>query len=136
MTKLRVKARYLSTLTLTGIALLAFSGCSAGSEVRLTQGNEQIGTAPTGTIIQTNSARIVHVDVNERLATIRNGGAFDAGIFLQTSNNSGKTSLLKVEPKRPDALTTAYILEGEPFINDEAKPVSKQAQERLIKLYP
>lgn len=117
---------------------LFLSGCGGGiSEVYITEGSETIGTAREGTMVATSGARLVHVDELARIATIRSDGQFEDGDFVKTVKNGVQTGILKInEPVRPEALRTAYILEGEPSINDLAEPVSVSEAERLSKLYP
>lgn len=125
------------SVILSLITALLITGCGGGTgEFRVTEGSEKIGSAPKGTIVATTSARIVHVDELERIATIRSGSSFSEGDFITTSNGGKQTGVLKIEPVRPEALRTAYILEGEPGINDIAEAVSASESERLSQLYP
>jgi hypothetical protein len=79
---------------------------------------------------------IVHVDEFERLATLRNAKSFPAGTFLSTQDNQGnKTAILKARANRAVGLRTADILEGQPHINDIARPVSASESMRLGKIY-
>lgn len=122
-------------LTLTAALLLG--ACAGSGGMRVTQGNEQVGSAPTGTVIATAKASIVHVDLSERIATLRRGRAFPAGIFLETRNREDKrTALLKVLPRQGTELRTAYILEGEPRISDAVAEVGDAESRRLVERYP
>ena len=104
--------------------------------MRITEGKEPIGEAPTGTVFATKEASIVHVNVSGRIATIRNGGGFESGDFLIVKDREGKeTGVLKALPKRPIGLRTADILEGSPDINNVVVTASADRAERLSKIY-
>ncbi|MDQ8193559.1 hypothetical protein QEH59_03935 [Coraliomargarita sp. SDUM461004] len=121
--------------SLVVIALALLSGCSNPSGVRVTEGDQQIGSARTGTVIAVNTATIVHVNEFERLATLRNARTLEDNTFLVTRDSAGnQTATLKTRPQR-DGLRTADILEGLPRINDRALPVSLSESERLRKIY-
>lgn len=130
-----MRTRFLYLLMLLAAALL--SACAGSSETRVTQGSAQIGNAPTGTVFAASAARIVHVDKSERLATIQRGQTIPDGTFLQAVNRSGdQTGLLKIQPMQPIGLRTAYILEGNPAINDVVSAVSAAESSRLEQRYP
>jgi hypothetical protein len=120
------------------MALLGcLAGCANPSGVRVTEGNEPVGSAPTGTLVLAREATVVHVNENDRLATLRRAQEFTAGTFLATRNSDGeRTGLLKTRPNRQIGLRTADILEGLPEINDEALPVSRAERARLVQAYP
>ncbi len=115
---------------------LSACGGVGGSGVRITEGNKQIGTAPTGTIVAEDAATLVHVDMFERIVTIRKGRKLPNGFLISTDSNSGtQTAVLKAQPKRPIGLRTADILEGEPAINDIVTAASPEESARLAKIY-
>lgn len=123
-----------SALLFSHLSLL--SGCGGPSGVRVTEGDQQIGAAPRGSIFLTNEASIVHVNEFERLATLRNARDFPADTFLIARDREGNESAtLKTRTTRPMGLRTADILEGMPEINDRATPVSPAESERLSKIY-
>lgn len=116
------------------VSLLA--GCAGSGEVRVKEGTEKIGSAPTGRVFVTSEATIVHVDKIERLATLRNARSFTTGTYLQTTDREGnKSAILKTRENREVGLRTADMLEGEPKINDRAAPVSASEANRLQKIY-
>jgi hypothetical protein len=126
----------LTSIALSTLLLWLLSGCAGSGNVRVTEGSEQIGRAPTGSVYITNEAIIVHVDEIERLATLRNARNFEAGVFLQTTDREGnKNAILKTRENREVGLRTADILEGEPKINDHATPVTAAEATRLQKIY-
>ena len=129
--------RTISTLSVCSLLISLLSGCGGGSaDIRVKEGSEQIGQAPTGSLYLTDQASIVHVDASERIATLRNARNFAAGTFLETKSSDGvKTATLKTLVSRESGLRTADILEGEPNINDQASPVSPSEMERLEKIY-
>lgn len=124
-----------SALLISGLALL-LTGCGNSSGVRVTQGSEQIGAPAPGTIVASNNATVVHVDLFERVATIRNGNELPAG-FLVAKNRRGKqTGILKARPLRAEgSLRTADILEGELGINNIITQASASESARLSKIY-
>ena len=131
-----MRSTSLITLIVGALCLTLLSGCGGARGVRITEGKEQIGSAPTGSIFVTNTATIVHVDELARLATLRNARELDAGTFLETKDKQGqKTATLKTRSKRETGLRTADILEGTPSINNTAVPVSAAESARLEKIY-
>lgn len=132
---MRFPSRYL--LAASALLLLALlSGCGGPSGVRVTEGDQQIGAAPKGSVFLTSDATIVHVDEIERLTTLRNARSYPAGTFLETRNEAGeKSATIKTRSNRITGLRTADILEGLPRINDRATQVSPAESERLGKIY-
>jgi hypothetical protein len=131
-----MRQKTLLLLAASALLLSLFSGCGGHRGVRVTEGSEPIGAAPTGSLFLTNEATVVHVDAFERLATLRNAKGFVQGVFLQTRDREGNESgILKTRALRPSGLLTADILEGIPEINDRATPVSPAESERLGKIY-
>lgn len=123
-------------LALSALSLALLSGCGGRRGVRVTEGSQQIGSAPTGSLFATDEATLVHVDDFERLATLRNARGFAEGTFLETHDKQGnKTGTLKARANRETGLRTADILEGAPRINDLATPVSASESARLGKIY-
>jgi hypothetical protein len=120
-----------------GICLaLILTGCGGGpSGVRVTQGDTQIGRAQPGTIVASNTSTIVHVDMFERIATIRNGRDLPIAFLVATNTDGTQTAILKAREKRATGLRTADILEGEPRINNTITPASAAESERLAKIY-
>ena len=126
----------LLTLLFTLCLLGLLGGCAGGRDVRVTQGTETIGSAPSGTVFLTKEAAIVHVNNSNRVATFRNGNQFEAGAFLVVKDREGEqTALLKALPQRPAGLRTADVLEGTPRINNLVSKASPAEAERLSKIY-
>lgn len=111
------------------------TACGGTGNTRENEGANPTGTVRPGTVYSTSDAIIVHVNVNGRIATIRNGNNFEEGAFLIAKDRSGEqTGVLKALPLRP-GLRTADILEGEPMINDVVSPAGTSESERLAKIY-
>lgn len=122
-------------LLISGLALL-LSGCGSSSGVKVTQGSEQISAPTPGTIIASDVSTVVHVDLFERVATIRNGHSLPAGFLIAKSRAGKQTGILKARPSRAaGGLRTADILEGEPGINNTITQASASESARLSKIY-
>lgn len=125
----------LPLLAVSALLLSLLAGCG-GTGIRVTEGDQQIGAAPTGSLFLTNAATIVHVDEFERLATLRNARNFAEYTFLETRDPEGnKSATLKTRANRNSGLRTADILEGMPKINDRATPVNPAESARLSEIY-
>ncbi|MGJ8653526.1 MAG: hypothetical protein ACSHX8_09660 [Opitutaceae bacterium] len=124
-----------SLLLISGMALLLTS-CSSNSGVRVTQGSEQISAPTPGTIVASSSSTVVHVDLFERVATIRNGHGLPDDFLIAKNRRGKQTGILKARPSRAEGgLRTADILEGEPGINNIITPASASESARLSKIY-
>ena len=110
---------------LLAVSLSLLSGCGGSRSVRVTEGDQQIRSALTGSLYATDQATIVHVNKFDRLATLRNARSFPKSTFLETRDSEGnKSAILKTRGNRPAGLGTADIVEGLPKINDRASPVN------------
>ena len=81
------------------------------------------------------TSRIVHIDLKERLATIRFGNELSNEFLVSRDANGQQTGVLKGIIKLNDSLKTAYILDGTPQINDEIFKASKQQNDSLSKIF-
>lgn len=111
---------------------LILVGCAGPNGVRITEGQKR-ETAP---IITDKEPMIVHIDLFERIATIRNG--MDLGDqFLITADYAGvETAVLKARPSSlSETLLTADILEGDPEINNTVKTADSTRDIELTKIY-
>ena len=121
---------------LLAVSLSLLSGCGGSRSVRVTEGDQQIRSALTGSLYATDQATIVHVNKFDRLATLRNARSFPKSTFLETRDSEGnKSAILKTRGNRPAGLGTADIVEGLPKINDRASPVNATESVRLEKIY-
>ncbi|MDG1241691.1 MAG: hypothetical protein P8R37_12955 [Opitutae bacterium] len=111
---------------------LILVGCGGPDGVRITEGQRR-ETAP---MITNKEPIIVHIDLFERIATIRNGMAL-GDEFLITSNYAGvETAVLKARPNSlSETLLTADILEGDPKINNTVKTADSTRNIELAKIY-
>ena len=121
---------------LLAVSLSLLSGCGGSRSVRVTEGDQQIRSALTGSLYATDQATIVHINKFDRLATLRNARNFPKSTFLETRDSEGnKSGILKTRGNRPAGLGTADIVEGLPKINDRASPVNATESVRLGKIY-
>ena len=134
--KYNMRHKTLFSFVLTAFLFSMFGGCGGSRSVRVIEGDQQIRSAPTGSVYTTDQAIIVHVNKLDRLATLRNGRSFPKSTFLQTFDSKGnKSAILKTRGNRPTGLGTADIVEGLPRINDHATPVDAAESIRLGKVY-
>ena len=118
------------------VLLYLSSGCGDSRSIRVIEGDQQIRSAPTGSVYNTDQAIIVHVNEFDRLATLRNARNFPKSTFLETYDSEGnKSAILKTRGNRPVGLGTADIVEGLPKINDRASPANAAESVRLGKIY-
>ena len=82
-----------------------------------------------------STSRIVHIDLKERLATIRFGNELSNEFLVSRDANGQQTGVLKGIIKLNDSLKTAYIIDGNPQINDEIFKASKQQNDSLRKIF-
>ena len=78
---------------------------------------------------------LIHVDLVERLVTLRNGSKLDG--FLFTIDQQGEQSgILKTLPLRSaNSLLTADVLEGRPKINDRIRQANEEEHASLSEIY-
>ncbi len=127
-------------MRLRSLLLVAFScalslilaGCGGANGVRITEGKKR-ETAP---MITDKKPMIVHIDLFERIATIRNGVAL-GDEFLITTNYAGvETAVLKSRTSgSSETLLTADILEGDPKINNTVNSADSARSIELAKIY-
>lgn len=122
------------TLSLGSCLMLMLSACSS-KDIRVTQGDTQISAAAPVIVSSNKSSSVVHVDMFERIATIRHGNNLPSGFLIAKNRNGEQTAALKARPNRAEGLRTADILEGEPNINDTISVASASESARLGKIY-
>ena len=109
------------------------TGCGGLNGVRVTEGSqERTVTAP---LIARNAPIIVHIDLFERIATIRNGIALGSEFLITTDYAGVETGVLKSRPNKNLTLLTADIIEGAPRINNTVKAADPARSMELAKLY-
>ena len=110
-----------------------FVGCGNKSGVRITaEGHQQRDPAP---VISHNAPHIVHIDLFERIATIRNGISLGDEFLIATNYAGVETAVLKTRPSASLTLVTADILEGAPKINNTVKTADVARSTELAKIY-
>jgi hypothetical protein len=129
---MRLNIRLLSTL-IGVLVITSFLGCSGPDGVRITEGQQQRAT--TAPLVPRDAPQVVHVDLFERIATIRNGSALGSEFLISTNYAGKEIAVLKARPSQNLTLLTADILEGTPEINHIVKPASPARQMELVKLY-
>jgi hypothetical protein len=112
------------------------TGCGGGSNgVRITEGEQTHDTETT--VIASNAGVIVHIDLLERIATIRNGQSQGHNFLIASDFDGVETAALKIRSSKfSKHLLTADILEGNPKINNSVRPASANRIQELAKMYP
>ena len=122
------------TIICSSVLALCFSSCGGPNGVRITEGHQET-TASAHLSSKKTRAHIVHIDLFERIATIRHGMPL-GGEFLITTNYAGvETAVLKVRPNPGHTLVTGDILEGDPKINNMVKLADPARSAELAKIY-
>ncbi|MGC6424197.1 MAG: hypothetical protein ACON4O_04340 [Lentimonas sp.] len=131
-----MRLKRLAPLFLSTLSLLILAGCGGGSSgVRVTQGDTQVAAARPSTVVASTTSNVVHVNMFDRIATIRNGNSLSMGFLIATNRLGEQTAALKAHEVRAEGLRTADILEGEPGINDVISAASASETSRLSKIY-
>lgn len=115
-----------------GLLSLLLNACSSNDNGELIRSNS---IEPQVQQLAHSEPHLIHVDMIERLATLRNGADLEG--FLFTIDQEGEDSgTLKTLPLRNSAsLRTADILEGRPAINDRIRPANDEESAALSKIY-
>lgn len=123
-------------IPLAAIALsLLFVGCGS-SEVVFEKGEPGQTTTTGSAVISADTPILVHVDMVERVATLRNGNDFGSGYLIAMNAEGNKTAVLKTLPLRSSsALRTADVLEGKPQINNTVRAATAAEASELSKVY-
>ena len=110
------------------------TGCGGTDGVRIIEGKQD--HSPQATVIANDAAIIVHIDLFERIATIRNGATLDADFLISTDYNGLETGVLKLRQSGlSEHLRAVDILEGTPKINHSVHPASAARSQQLAKTY-
>lgn len=124
----------LATVTLSMMALFLVAGCGT-SGVTVREGKQR-ETTETGNRISKDSAVIVHVDMSDRIATIRKGFGLGENFLIAKNQQGQETAVLKGrERSASEGLQTADVLEGAPRINDIVVAASAERSAALAKIY-
>ena len=81
------------------------------------------------------TSRIVHIDLEDRVATIRFGGDLTNKFLFSRDTNGEQTGILKGIPRDNGCLKTAYFIDCYPQINDEIFNASIQQNDSLRKIF-
>jgi len=120
-------------------ALVGLAGCFGQGGVQVERGSGSLPEQPESTQQEeAQNAEIVHVDLNDRLLTVRLNDQEDyrdAEILVTRDSVGQRTGVLRPVPRRSSSnLLETKILEGEPDINDTVKQakdsVAKQLNEK------
>lgn len=127
-----------SLVSLSVALTLGLCSCTTGTDtVRVTHSKDSQYSA-TSTQVRTaeSKATIVHINENDRLATIRNGNDLPADFLITKNQHGNPTGILKARSPRKFGLRTADIIEGRPAINNTITPADATESTRLEKMYP
>lgn len=126
---------YTRLLCLLSCALGAIlTGCGSVNDVRIIEGRQE--PISEATVIANDAAIIVHIDVFERIATIRNGTALEGEFLIATDYAGLETGVLKVrESDLSEHLRAVDILEGSPEINNSVRPANAARSQQLAQTY-
>jgi hypothetical protein len=87
-------------------------------------------------VINNSTPLIVHVDLFDRIVTVRNGAGLKDEFLVTTNYAGAETAVLKKRPNSySETLLTADILEGDPSINDTVKAAGSARSMELAKTY-
>lgn len=115
-------------------ASLMLSGCGS-TDTDFGGSGSRGNTAADSSLINT-APHIVHVDLVERVATLRNGSDVKEGFLIALDTEGKQTSVLKTLPMRsPRSLRTADVLEGKPQINNTVRAATSAEINELAKIY-
>lgn len=81
------------------------------------------------------SASIMHVDLVERIVTLKSNTALEPGFYVLSNINGDVSSAIKLSQNSYSSLYEADILEGRPRINDIVSLASTEEVKSLSKKY-
>jgi hypothetical protein len=81
------------------------------------------------------SASIMHVDLVERIVTLKSNTALEPGFYVLSNKNGDVSSAIKLSQNSYSSLYEADILEGRPRINDIVSLASTEEVKSLSKKY-
>ena len=81
------------------------------------------------------SASIMHVDLVERIVTLKSNIALEPGFYVLSNKNGDFSSAIKLSQNSYSSLYEADILEGRPRINDIVRLASTEEVKSLSKKY-
>ncbi|MFL2842792.1 MAG: hypothetical protein ACJ0BQ_00385 [Coraliomargaritaceae bacterium] len=81
------------------------------------------------------SASIMHVDLVERIVTLKSNTALEPGFYVLSNKNGDVSSAIKLSQNSYSSIYEADILEGRPRINDIVSLASTEEVKSLSKKY-
>jgi hypothetical protein len=114
-------------------ALLISCGSNVGYRLKSTSNN--VATTSPLTELAVINASILHVDLKERIVTIKSIQPITTDFYLTADNQGQTTSALKIQNSRQTSLYIADILEGSPGISDTLIKASEDQKEELSVRY-
>ena len=126
---MRLHSKLLSSISV--VLAMTLTGCGSSNGVRFEE-NQPHTPAP---VINHNAPVIVHIDLFERIATIRNGITLGDEFLIATNYAGVETGVLKTRPSSSLTLVTADILEGDPKINNTVNTADVARSTELAKIY-
>ncbi len=81
------------------------------------------------------SASIMHVDLVERIVTLKSNTALEPGFYVLSNKNGNVSSAIKLSQNSYSSLYEADILEGRPRINDIVSLANNEEVKLFSKKY-
>ena len=114
-------------------ALLISCGSNVGYKLKSTSNN--VASTSQLTELAVINASILHVDLKERVVTIKGIQPITTDFYLTADNQGQTTSALKIQNSRQTSLYIADILEGSPKISDILMKASEDQKIELSVRY-
>lgn len=110
-------------------ALLISCGSNVGYKLKST--SKEVATTSKLNELAVINASILHVDLKERVVTIKSIQPITTDFYLTADNQFQTTSALKIHNSRQTSLYIADILEGSPRISDTLIQASEDQKKEL-----
>ena len=111
------------------ILVSCYSSKSVDNDIPLEQSNNS-------ELLNTQiSASIMHVDLVERIVTLKSNTALEPGFYVLSNKNGDVSSAIKLSQNSYSSLYEADILEGRPRINDIVSLASIEEVKSLSEKY-
>lgn len=110
-------------------ALLISCGSNVGYKLKST--SKEVATTSKLNELAVINASILHVDLKERVVTIKSIQPITTDFYLTADNQFQTTSALKIHNSRQTSLYIADILEGSPSISDTLIQASEDQKKEL-----
>lgn len=110
-------------------ALLISCGSNVGYKLKST--SKEVATTSKLNELAVINASILHVDLKERVVTIKSIQPITTDFYFTADNQCQTTSALKIHNSRQTSLYIADILEGSPRISDTLIQASEDQKKEL-----